>query len=79
MKENNWMHRTQIYFDDKMFDELKARASHLNLSISEYIRRILKQEFNKNAREASIDFSPYIGIWKNRNKVSRNRRLDDSC
>ena len=38
------MQRTQIYFEPDMLADLKAIARHLNISVSEYIRRVIKKE-----------------------------------
>jgi len=38
------MQRTQIYFEPDMLADLKAIAQHLNISVFEYIRRVVKKE-----------------------------------
>ena len=42
------MHRTQIYLQDALFDDLKARARGVGVSVSELIRRTLEKDILKN-------------------------------
>lgn len=58
------MHRTQLYFDETMFEEIKETANSLNLSVSAYIREVLKKELNEKRQQQSLDFSEFAGMWK---------------
>ncbi len=61
------MHRTQIYFEDDLISEIKKAAQQTNLSMSAYIRNVLKKELaNKQAAEEQLDFSAFAGIWQDR-------------
>ena len=61
------MHRTQIYFEDDLISEIKKAAQQTNLSMSAYIRNVLKKELaNKQAAEEQIDLSAFTGIWQDR-------------
>jgi predicted CopG family antitoxin len=42
------MHRTQIYLQDDLYENLKARSRGLGLSISELIRRTLEKDIQKD-------------------------------
>lgn len=42
------MHRTQIYLQDSLHDDLKARARSVGISISELIRRTLERDIQKD-------------------------------
>ncbi len=42
------MHRTQIYLQDSLHDDLKARARRIGISISELIRRTLERDIQKD-------------------------------
>ncbi len=42
------MHRTQIYLQDDLHDNLKARARSVGVSLSELIRRTLERDIKKN-------------------------------
>ncbi len=61
------MHRTQIYFDEPLFHDLKRQASLLGVSISAYIRDTLKKDIEeKKQQSSSIDFDAMSGIWKDK-------------
>ncbi len=61
------MHRTQIYFEEDLFNKIKIQANKLGLSISAYIREVLKNDIEKREEEPSkIDFSEFAGMWKDR-------------
>ena len=42
------MHRTQIYLQDTLHDNLKLRARSVGISISELIRRTLERDIQKD-------------------------------
>lgn len=42
------MHRTQIYLQDSLYDDLKARARGVGVSVSELIRRTLEAGIQKD-------------------------------
>ena len=44
------MQRTQIYFEQDTLQELKQIAQNLNISVSEFIRRVMKQEIKKQKK-----------------------------
>ena len=44
------MQRTQIYFERDTLQELKQIAQNLNISVSEFIRRVMKQEIKKQKK-----------------------------
>jgi len=61
------MHRTQIYFEESLFEELRQQASLLGLSLSAYIRDTLKKDLETKKREPqTLDFSKFSGMWENR-------------
>lgn len=61
------MHRTQIYFEDDLINEIKKAAQQTNVSMSAYIRNVLKKELaNKKDTKESLDFSAFTGIWQDR-------------
>ncbi len=59
------MHRTQIYFDETLFEAVRQKATRHNLSISAYIRGVLQKdlEADKNLL-APTDFSDFAGLWE---------------
>ena len=61
------MHRTQIYFEEPLFEEIKRQANALSISLSAYIRDTLKKDLEeKRKKPSSTDFSNFSGIWKDR-------------
>ena len=59
------MHRTQIYFEEDLFDAIKQRASLKKLSISAYIRVTMAAELEQQKHKAQLtDFSDFAGMWQ---------------
>jgi len=48
------MQRTQIYFEQNTLQELKSIAKDANISVSEFIRRIVKKEL-KSAKSHNLN------------------------
>jgi len=69
------MHRTQIYFDEALFEAIKKEANSMGISLSEYIRNILKKELQKRKkRDKKPDFSSFAGMWDNREITQKSLR-----
>lgn len=81
------MHRTQIYLQDELHDNLKARARSGGVSVSELIRRTLERDIQKDpvsdARAffdriaplesfANTDVEAYVGELRNRSRLLRS-------
>ena len=61
------MHRTQIYFEEPFFEELKRQANALGMSLSAYIRETLKKDMEeKKKKPSSVDLSNFSGMWEDR-------------
>jgi len=59
------MQRTQIYFEEVMLEELKQKAKSLGISLSAYIRDVLKSDLEeKKHSPKKLDFSEFAGMWK---------------
>ena len=66
------MHRTQIYFEEPFFEELKRQANTLGMSLSAYIRETLKKDMEeKKKKPSSLDLSNFSGMWEDRD-ISQN-------
>jgi len=50
------MRRTQIYFEQDTLQDLKEIAGNLNISVSEFIRRVMKVEIKKKKERDLNDF-----------------------
>lgn len=65
MEQN--MHRTQIYFDETLFEELKKQANLMGMSLSAYIRETLKNDLkNKKSKQNRVNLKEFSGMWENR-------------
>ena len=65
------MHRTQIYFEESMLEQLKQRANRLGISVSAYIRETLQKELNEQQpKDEPPDFSDFSGMWKDRDDIT---------
>lgn len=61
------MHRTQIYFDDFEWSNLKLLASNKNKSVSELIRNAVKSiYFKENKYDFDKALNDISGLWKDR-------------
>ena len=66
------MHRTQIYFEETLFDELKSQANTLGISLSAYIRDTLKKDLQeKKKKPHTKDFSQFSGMWEGRDTTQK--------
>ena len=70
------MHRTQVYFDESLYEEIKKEAARQGLSMSAYIRQALKKELIRRKRTAiKPDLRKFAGLWGDREvDVSRLRK-----
>lgn len=58
------MHRTQIYFEEEVFEEIKKTARTMNVSVSSFIRTTLAKEIEaKKKAKKPLDFSEFAGLW----------------
>jgi len=71
------MHRTQIYFEEPFFAEIKAHANAIGVSISAYIRDAIKRDMmHKKDRTTKSDFEPFAGMWSGRDISQESIRED---
>ena len=71
------MHRTQIYFDEPLFSEIKAHANALGISLSAYIRDALKRDLEqKRTKPQKSDFQRFAGMWSERDITQESIRKD---
>ena len=61
------MHRTQIYFEETLFEVLKEEAKRMGLSVSAYIRETVRRDLQeRRQRRTKKDLSEFAGLWKDR-------------
>jgi predicted CopG family antitoxin len=74
------MHRTQIYFDDEIYNYLETEKKNTHQSYSEIIRNNIKMNIKKKTTEMITRMENAVGSWKNLDetpeKFVRNIRKD---
>ena len=71
------MHRTQIYFEENLFEEIKEQAKQLNISMSAYIRKTLKKDLQeKKKKPDTTNLSDFAGMWEGRDITQESLRKD---
>ena len=57
------MHRTQIYLQDTVYEQLKHKSKIIGVSISELIRRAVEKDLNKpSSNEARAFFDALLPL-----------------
>ena len=58
------MHRTQLYFDEDLFEQVKQQSSGMGLSVSAYIREAVRKELEREkAASQPVDFSGFSQVY----------------
>jgi len=69
------MHRTQIYFDEALYESIKQQANRLGISISAYIRNVLKKDIEKKqSNKNKPNFDEFAGLWEDRDITIKDLR-----
>ncbi len=69
------MHRTQIYFEESLFEAIKKEAVRLGISVSAYIRDRMRQDLEKSrSPKPARDFSEFAGMWQGRDMDQKDLR-----
>lgn len=69
------MRRTQIYFEESLFQAIKQKANSMNVSVSAYIRETLKKELEAQEQNAlPIDFSNFAEMWQDNDATQQDIR-----
>ncbi len=78
------MQRTQIYFEQSTLHELKEIAKNSNISVSEFIRRVIKTEIKKQKKSnlnsflktmqaldsfKNVDASEYVQSLRDKSRI----------
>jgi len=73
------MHRTQIYFEQELFADIKQVAAQEGVSLSAYIRKVLREnidELDAHKSENKIDVSIVAGMWQDSDITQQSIRSD---
>ncbi len=69
------MHRTQLYFDEELFEQLKQQSKGMGLSVSAYIREAVRKELERQKTASQpVDFSEFFGMWKDSDVTQQSLR-----
>jgi len=61
------MHKTEIYFEETLFEAIREKAAALDMSISAYIRETVRKDLEEGGRRVvPADFSEFAGMWEGR-------------
>ena len=60
------MHRTQLYLDDDLWKALRTRARSQGTTISDLVRRAVRDRYLGNLDERRKAMEALVGIWKDR-------------
>jgi predicted DNA-binding ribbon-helix-helix protein len=60
------MRRTQLYLDDHLWDALHARARREKITISELVRRAVRERYLGSRDEQAEAMQEFVGIRKDR-------------
>jgi hypothetical protein len=75
--------RTQLYLDDDLWDMLHIRARNEGSSVSELVRKAVRERYLGNLDERAKAMQAFIGIRKDRTDIGdsteyiRNLRRDN--
>jgi hypothetical protein len=60
------MRRTQLYLEDDVWKTLQIRARQSHSTISELVRKAIREKYFNNSSERKAALLSVVGIWKDR-------------
>ena len=79
------MKRTQLYLDDELWQALRIAAEQSEESISELVRRAVREKYAAGPGARAEAMEAFVGVWANRSgfgdstayirRLRRGRRL----
>lgn len=60
------MKRTQLYLDDDVWEALRLRSRQAGTSVSDLVRRAVREKYASSLAYRSDAMKALAGIWKNR-------------
>lgn len=60
------MKRTQLYLEEDLWEALRIRSRQEHTTVSELVRRAVRDRYLKKAAERHKAMSAIIGLWKDR-------------
>lgn len=69
------MHRTQLYFDEELFDQVKRRSKGMGLSVSAFIREAVRKQMEEEfSASQPVDLSEFSGMWMDNDVTQKGLR-----
>jgi hypothetical protein len=63
------MKRTQLYLDDDIWNVLHVQARQVGTSISELVRRAVRDSYGNSRENRQRAMHDWVGIWQGRKDV----------
>jgi hypothetical protein len=67
------MKRTQLYFDEEVWEMLRVRARRDRTTISDLVRSAVRERYIGNGSERKEAMLAVVGLWKNRTDLPETR------
>ena len=67
------MRRTQLYLDDDMWQALQIRARQSGSTMSDLVRRAIRETYLGTATDRKAAMTRVVGLWKNRDDIGDAR------
>jgi hypothetical protein len=64
------MKRTQLYIDDDLWSVLQIQARQADTSVSELVRRAVRDRYGNSPGNRRRAMQDWVGIWRGRRDVS---------
>jgi Ribbon-helix-helix protein, copG family len=61
--------RTQLYLDDDSWNALHARATLLETTVSELVRRAIREQYLSKLEGRRQAMEAFVGSWKDRSDI----------
>lgn len=71
------MHRTQIYLQDTIYEQLKHKSQLIGVSISELIRRAVEKDLNQTSQHEAKDFFDSLAPLQSFATINPEQYVDD--
>jgi Arc/MetJ family transcription regulator len=63
------MRRTQVYFEEDLWTLLRSLAREQKTSVSDLVRRAVRERYVRNREEGKKAMLPIVGIWADRKDI----------
>jgi Arc/MetJ family transcription regulator len=64
------MRRTQLYIDDDLWGTLRIRSQQAGTSVSELVRRAVREKYSTGLADRQQAMRAFAGIWSSRTDLA---------